>query len=195
MSSDSQNAAVPETHTDVSSTATEEEEAVGDGVSSSQQQTTQNTTQSTPQTTVQQTTRPQHLSPPDMSNLSISTTSRSAEQVTTGASNRRLPPLATVRSVSDSGPQRVSSPLFSSSHSSGTTSPLAPVQAARSPVGFGLGARPPSSSGSVGSGLAGGVSKLSAGMQAKMMAVQPEFPTRFSSLSCFTLSAMDLHFC
>jgi hypothetical protein len=49
--------------------------------------------------------------------------------------------------------------------SSGVQSPLASIQAART----GVDKRPPSSSGSSGSG----VSKLPAGMQAKMMAVRP----------------------
>jgi hypothetical protein len=114
------------------------------------------------------------LSPPlpDISQLSL------AAEVD---GKRRLShPLAQVRSVSDTGPQRLTIPLTRStgSQSSGMVSPLASIQAAR---GAAIEKRPPSSSGSSGSG----VSKLPAGMQAKMMAVRPSTrPYTFYTLHC-----------
>jgi hypothetical protein len=95
----------------------------------------------------------------DISNLAISTEP--------DPNLRPSYPLPVIRSVSDTGPQRVLASRIESSRSSGNASPLAHVQAARS---GGSAGRPPSSSGSSGS-LPGGVSKLPAGMQAKMMAV------------------------
>ena len=99
------------------------------------------------------------LAVPDISNLAISTEP--------DPNRRPSHPIAVVRSVSDTGPQRLLAPRIESSRSSGNASPLAHLQAARS---GGLAARPPSSSGSSGS-ISGGVSKLPAGMQAKMKAV------------------------
>jgi len=86
--------------------------------------------------------------PPDVSTLSLSP-----------EPPKRHP--ASLRSISDSGPQRptLASPRIpSSGTSSGSSSPLAAVQAARS-------GRAPST------GSAGGIGVLPAGMQAKMMAV------------------------
>lgn len=96
---------------------------------------------------------------PDVSNLVIST-----EPHPNGHPSH---PLSVIRSISDTGPRRLLTPRIESSRSSGNASPLAHVQAARA---GGIAARPPSSSGSSGS-ISGGVSKLPAGMQAKMMAV------------------------
>jgi hypothetical protein len=90
---------------------------------------------------------------PNVSNLPISTNPADARHPTA------------VRSVSDTGPQRAVPPKLASSQSSGSATPLAQIQVAR-----GLAGRPPSSSASSGS-VSGGVSKLPAGMQAKMMAV------------------------
>lgn len=90
---------------------------------------------------------------PDVSYLAIST-----EPDPNHRPSNHLP---VIRSVSDTGPQRLPAPRIESSRSSGNGSPLAHIQTARS---GGLAARPPSSSGS-------GVSKLPAEMQAKMMAV------------------------
>lgn len=98
------------------------------------------------------------LVPPDIAHLSISSDNLDV---------KRRPGQNNMRSVSDIGPIRPAPPV-SSNLSSGATSPLAHVQAAR-----GLAGRPPSSSGSASSGLSGAVSKLPAGMQAKMMAVRP----------------------
>jgi hypothetical protein len=111
---------------------------------------------------------------PDISQLSL-TSEVEAKQ-------RPPHPLAQVRSVSDTGPQRLTIPLAAStgSQSSGMVSPLASIQAAR---GAGIEKRPPSSSGSSGSG----VSKLPAGMQAKMMAVRP------STLSLHLLNLLLLY--
>jgi hypothetical protein len=95
------------------------------------------------------------LVPPDISHLSINDNSEARRR-------------QAHRSVSDTGPLRPASTQMSSTQSSGGLSPLAHVQAARA---GGLGTRPPSSSGS--SGSLSGVSKLPAGMQAKMMAVSP----------------------
>lgn len=102
---------------------------------------------------------PDGLAVPDISNLVIS-----AEPHPNG---RPSHPLSVIRSISDTGPRRLLTPKIESSRSSGNASPLAHIQAARS---GGLPARPPSSSGSSGS-ISGGVSKLPAGVQAKMMAV------------------------
>jgi hypothetical protein len=117
------------------------------------------------------------LAVPDITHLSINT-DKSGDGPRDH--HRRIP--AVMRSVSDVGPPRQAPPIASipkSSQSSGTTSPLAHVQAARS---SGIGPRPPSSSGSTSSGLSGGVSKLPAGMQAKMMAVTTRKPRTLPSL-------------
>jgi hypothetical protein len=115
----------------------------------------------------------------DISNLAISTEP--------GPNRRPSHPLPVIRSVSDTGTQRVLAPRIESSRSSGNASPLAHVQAARS---GGLAARPPTSSGSSGS-ISGGVSKLPAGMQAKMMAVL--FPRRSVLINSSThLVLLDL---
>jgi hypothetical protein len=105
--------------------------------------------------------KPTSLPPLDLTHLTINTDV---------ADHRRRPGQAGIRSVSDVGPLRPPLPTVTSSLSSGHSSPLAQVQAARS---GGLGARPPSSSNSSSSALSGGVGKLPAGMQAKMMAVLP----------------------
>ena len=106
---------------------------------------------------------PEH-STPDISRLSIQSD---------GVETKRRPvvPLTQVRSVSDTGPSRQTlPPRISSSHSSGASSPLAAVQAARQPVPV---TRPGSSSASSSASMAGGIPKLPAGMQAKMKAVIP----------------------
>ena len=192
-SSDSQKEAIPEPHSDdaVSTEDEQQQPAQSDHTtpSTTAMQPPPAPSQQTPQSSAVQSQS--HLHPPDISNLSIASSNNRLSTENTGgsASTRRLPPLATVRSVSDTGPPRLApSPLLTSSQSSGSTSPLASVQAARSASG--LGARPPSSSGSAGSGLAGGVSKLPAGMQAKMMAVHPlprniPFPSVLPSLRRF----------
>ena len=119
------------------------------------------------------------LSPPDISHSSVHSDPAHGKQ-------RPQHPLLTTRSVSDAGPQRLVAPRIESSHSSGAASPLAPVQAARS---GGSAPRPPSSSGS--SGSLPGVSKLPAGMQAKMMAVYTT--SRFSDSSFMLLVLLALH--
>jgi len=91
--------------------------------------------------------------------------------------HRRRPGQATTRSVSDTGPLRPGPVVGTAgSLSAGAASPLAHVQAARA-------GRPPSSSGSSTSNLSGGVSKLPAGMQAKMMAFHASRSSRSSSPS------------
>lgn len=99
---------------------------------------------------------------PDVSSLSISNESADGERPTLH--------LATYRSVSDTSTQRLATQRILSTQSSGSVSPLAHVQAARS---GGLGARPTSSGGSSSPISGGEVSKLPAGMQAKLMAVPP----------------------
>jgi hypothetical protein len=102
------------------------------------------------------------LAPPDVSCLSISNDS------TDGKRPARHP--ATYRSISDTSAQRLVTQRIASTQSSGSVSPLAHVQAARS---GGIAARPPSSSGSSSSISGGELSKLPTGMQVKMMAVPP----------------------
>ena len=113
------------------------------------------------------------LAPPDISQLSVK-----EGDFTTKSYRRPVHPPAAVRSVSDVGPQRPDAQMSSSSSSSsGTSSPLAHVQAARS-GGMGLASRP--QSGSAASSTpplpVGGVGKLPAGVQAKMMAVSTIIP-------------------
>ena len=92
----------------------------------------------------------------------------------------RRPGQATTRSVSDTGPVRPG-PIADVIGSLSTgASPLAHVQAARA-------GRPPSSSGSSTSNLSGGVSKLPAGMQAKMMAVPPKSLQYLLVVPCISL--------
>jgi hypothetical protein len=98
------------------------------------------------------------LSTPDISNLSVNSDSADITKP------RPQHPLSPIRSVSDTGPPRLVASRIEPSHSSGNSSPLAAVQAARS-------GRTLSSSGSSASGSLSGVTKLPAGMQAKMMAV------------------------
>jgi hypothetical protein len=116
-----------------------------------------------------------------MSSLSISN-NQSTEPT------RRTAP----RSVSDTGPPRMSSSLSlgPSSQSSGNASPLATVQAART---SGLTGRPPSSAGPATSGLAGGLGKLPAGMQAKMMAVTTPLLFLMSSYLSLTASLLSVY--
>lgn len=79
--------------------------------------------------------------------------------------------------VSDTGPQRLNLRI-PSSPSTGSTSPLSQNQGARS-----TGVGPPSSGSS---GSLAGVSKLPAGMQAKMMAVLPS-PELTEIVPCFEI--------
>jgi hypothetical protein len=106
-------------------------------------------------------TRSTSFGAPDVSSLSISNNSADVKRPTQHP--------APHRSISDTSTQRLATQRNASTQSSGSVSPLAHVQAARS---GGLGARP-SSSGSSSPVSGGEVSKLPAGMQAKMMAVLP----------------------
>src|SRR5579862_1755395 len=128
------------------------------------------------------TTLPSQVSQPSSSSLQLPDISKL--RIDTSAEGKRpMLSLGPNRSVSDSGPPRPSSSRVATSGSSGSDSPLGPIQAARGQLQ--LGARPPSSSGSVSS--VPGVSKLPAGMQAKMMAVPPSENQHANIVPCKSL--------